>query len=211
MGGVVTSSRAMAFSLGVSDYSPWDLQMANLGFKVIQYDASIAKGPYEHENITFHKKFIGPYNDVNTITLKQVLKDNQPDKNKHNILQCDIENCEWQMLENIDLNLLSEYFSQLIFEFHGCNPEEKDGFELRKTQLARINEYFTPIHTHLNNHGKIFYSRGLFFSTTIEVSYIRKDLAQSYIKNSYRKEGNLKCFDSPVFLSNPELPLRFER
>lgn len=59
----------------------------------------------------------------------QALKDNNLDENKPNILQCDIENCEWDMLENIDISILNKYFSQVIFEFHGCNPEEQDGVE----------------------------------------------------------------------------------
>ncbi len=46
---------AKALSLGVSDSSPWDLEMAQRGFKVIEYDASIEKCPYSHENIIFHK------------------------------------------------------------------------------------------------------------------------------------------------------------
>ncbi|TBR81308.1 hypothetical protein DU473_04255 [Campylobacter novaezeelandiae] len=197
-----------ALSLGVSDYSPWDLEMAQKGFKVIEYDGSIEKGPYNHPNITFYKKFIGTNDDENTITLLQVLKDNNLDEKLPNILQCDIENHEWDMLESVDISLLSKYFSQIIFEFHGLNPEEKDGAQKRLRLLQKINEYFVPIHTHLNNHGKIFYSKGLFWSTTAEVSYLRKNDAKDY-ENTYRKSGNLIKLDSVTFLSNPEIPLRF--
>ena len=49
-------NNATAISLGVSSYSPWDLEMANMGYKVLQYDGSINKGPYNHPNITFYKK-----------------------------------------------------------------------------------------------------------------------------------------------------------
>lgn len=200
-----------ALSLGVSDYSPWDLEMAEMGFKVIEYDASIEKGPYNHPNITFHKKFIGTNNNSNTITLSQAIEDNYLDKSKANILQCDIENCEWEMLEGIDISLLSDYFTQIIFEFHGCNPEEQEGVDLRTKLLEKINESFVPIHTHLNNHGKIFYSRGFFWSTTIEVSYLRKDLLEKSTMLRYRKKGgNLEGLDYPVHPSNPEIPIRFE-
>ncbi|MGM9107591.1 hypothetical protein ACTFFF_08925, partial [Campylobacter jejuni] len=157
-GGYMSNIDVKALSLGVSDSSPWDLEMAQRGFKVIEYDASIEKCPYNHENIVFHKKFIGNTNNENTITLAQALKDNNLDESKSNILQCDIENCEWDMLENIDISILNKYFSQVIFEFHGCNPEEQDGFEKRISLLKKINEYFVPIHTHFHNHGKIFYS-----------------------------------------------------
>lgn len=182
--------------------------MAQKGFKVIEYDGSIEKGPYNHPNITFYKKFIGANDDENTITLLQVLKDNNLDEKLPNILQCDIENHEWDMLESVDISLLSKYFSQIIFEFHGLNPEEKDGAKKRLRLLQKINEYFVPIHVHLNNHGKIFYSKGLFWSTTVEVSYLRKNDVKDY-ENTYRKNGNLTKLDSVTFLSNPEIPLRF--
>ncbi|ECL3021922.1 hypothetical protein FST91_05285 [Campylobacter jejuni] len=202
---------AKALSLGVSDSSPWDLEMAQRGFKVIEYDASIEKCPYNHENIVFHKKFIGNVNNENTITLAQALKDNNLDDSRLNILQCDIENCEWDMLENVDISILNKYFSQVIFEFHGCNPEEQDGVEKRISLLKKLNEYFIPIHTHLNNHGKIFYSKGLFFSTTLEVSYLRRNELNLMQGLYYRKEcGNLQNLDFPVWPSNPEIPLRFQ-
>lgn len=184
--------------------------MANMGIKVIEYDASIQKSPYNHPNITFIKKFIGTNNNANTITIEQAIKDNCLDASKANILQCDIENCEWEMLKNIDIKLLHNYFTQIIFEFHGCNPEEQEGTELRQQMLQKINEYFVPIHTHLNNHGKIFYSNNLFFSTTIEVSYLRRNLAKNFIINGYKEEcGNLENLDYPVWSSNPEIPIRF--
>ena len=208
-GGGELENSAKALSLGVSEYSPWDLEMANFGFEVIEYDGSIEKSPYTHKNICFHKKFIGNKNDTSTIMITQVLKYNNFDKTKPNILQCDIENAEWQMLENIDIKLLSEYFTQVIFEFHGLNIEEKEGFARRKKVFERLNEFFVPIHTHLNNHGKIFYSKGLFWSTTAEVSYLRKDLAKDFLSNGFRNEGYLKDFDTPTWLANPEIPLRF--
>ncbi|ENL6323373.1 FkbM family methyltransferase [Campylobacter jejuni] len=210
-GGYMSNIDAKALSLGVSDSSPWDLEMAQRGFKVIEYDASIEKCPYSHENIIFHKKFIGNINNENTITLAQALKDNNLDESRPNILQCDIENCEWDMLENIDISILNKYFSQVIFEFHGCNPEEQDGVEKRISLLKKLNKYFTPIHTHLNNHGKIFYSKGLFFSTTLEVSYLRRNELNLMQGLHYRKEcGNLQNLDFPVWPSNPEIPLRFQ-
>ena len=116
------------------------------------------------------------------------------------------------MIFGIEMYLLRYYFTQIIFEFQGCNPEEQEGVDLRTKLIEKTNESFVPIHTHLNNHGKIFYSRGLFFSTTIEVSYLRKDLVESSIISNYRKEGgNLKGLDYPVWQSNPEIPIRFKK
>ncbi|ECL6335037.1 TPA: hypothetical protein SE751_001198 [Campylobacter jejuni] len=205
--GYLNNFNGVALSLGVSEYSPWDLEMAEKGIKVIEYDGSIEKCPYEHKNIIFNKKFVGNINDKNTITLERIIKDNSLTKN-NNILQCDIENCEWDMLENIDFEILNKYFSQIIFEFHGCNPEEEQGVLLRTKILEKLNKYFIPIHLHFNNHGKIFYSNELFFSTSLEVTYIHKDILN--IKNFVYKDAiNTFIYDYPVCLSNPEIPIRF--
>nr|WP_306810714.1 hypothetical protein [Campylobacter lari] len=205
-GGYLNNFDGVALSLGVSEYSPWDLEMAEKGIKVIEYDGSIEKCPYKHKNIIFNKKFIGNANDKNTITLEQVIKDNNLTKN--NILQCDIENCEWDMLENIDFEILNKYFSQIIFEFHGCNPEEEQGVSLRTKILEKLNNYFIPVHLHFNNHGKIFYSNSLFLSTTLEVTYIRKDILKidSLV---YKDTIELFDYDCPIWPSNPEIPVRF--
>lgn len=202
-----------AISLGVSDYSPWDLEMAELGYPVLEYDGSIAHSPYTHPNITFYKKFIATHNSDSTITLETLIKDNQLDSTQANILQIDIENAEWEMLEGIEIESLAENFAQVIFEFHGCNPEEKSGFHQRITQLKRLDKYFCPIHLHFNNHGKIFYSKGLFFSTTIEVSYINRKYLKDLGLNENQKieQGILKDLDSPTWLANPEIPIRFAK
>lgn len=202
---------AKAISLGVSDYSPWDLEMAEIGYLVIEYDGSITHSPYTHPNITFHKKFVATNNSDSTITLETLLKDNQLDSTQANILQIDIENAEWEMLENINIETLAQNFAQVIFEFHGCNPEEKSGFHQRITQLRHLDKHFCPIHLHFNNHGKIFYSRGLFFSTSIEVSYINRKCLKDLGFNESQKieQGILKDLDSPTWLANPEIPIRF--
>ena len=195
----------IVISLGVSDYSPFDLEMAELGFKVIQYDASIEKAPYKHKNIIWHKKFIGAKDEGEFISLNTVIKENK--LNKNDILQCDIENFEWEMLENTDIAMLDEHFSQIIFEFHGLNPEENEGFSKRIKILEKLNEYFIPIHLHFNNHGKIFYSNGLFHSTTAELSYVRK----KDLKNLDFVEEIDSSLDYPTFLANPEIPIKFLR
>ncbi|MBF7044469.1 hypothetical protein [Campylobacter volucris] len=204
----LNNSKRIAFSFGVSEHSPWDLEMAEKGIKVIEYDGSINKCPYEHKNIIFNKKFIGDINNEDTITFEQVLKDNNINGND-NILQCDIENCEWKMLNSMDFEILNKHFSQIIFEFHGCNPEEEQGVLLRTNILEKLNKYFIPIHLHFNNHGKIFYSKNLFFSASLEVSYLRRDIVDRYGYNGYKNEIIKFELDYPVHSSNPDIPIRF--
>lgn len=198
-----------AISLGVSEYSPWDLDMAERGYCVLEYDASIEKSPYDHPNIIFTKKFVGVQESDNMTTLESIIRENALDASLPNVLQIDIENAEWDILEQIDMELINRYFHQVIFEFHGCNPEEKLGAKRRLKILENINAYYQSIHLHFNNHGKIFYCRNMFFSITLEVSYLRKDIARDFMHYGFRQEGVLEHLDSPVHPANPEIPIRF--
>lgn len=170
--------KPIAFSFGVSDSSPWDLEMAENGYLVYEFDASIDKSPYCHENIKFIKKFIAAHDENDTISLESALKLAQIDIKNHNILQCDIEDCEWEMLENIDVGeSLARNFSQIIFEFHNCDPRYSVLCERRIAALEKIKTHFIPIHAHFNNYGNIFFDNGKFWCDVLEVSYLRRDLA----------------------------------
>ncbi len=182
--------------------------MANMGYSVIQYDASIQKASYNHPNITFHKYFVGINNSDDTISLERIIEQNALDENAYNIMQTDIEDAEWDILEHIDLDVIARYFSQIIFEFHNCNPNDSNLTNRRLAVLESLNKYYTPIHTHFNNYGNVFYSNGLFLSAAIEVSYLRNDLIPN---DSIYKTGlgNIFGLDSPNARGYADVPIIF--
>ncbi|WP_240329627.1 FkbM family methyltransferase, partial [Helicobacter suis] len=132
----------VALSLGVSDWSPWDLEMAQKGYLVLQYDGSIEKSPDSHKNIIFHQKFVGTKNDSKTISLEQILQDYNFDVNAHNILQMDIEGAEWDIFEKLDFVLLEKYFAQIIVEFHWIDPRNRFQSERYLAILEKFNKAF---------------------------------------------------------------------
>lgn len=136
--------------------------MANFGYKVLQYDASIAKAPYNHPNITFHKKFVGAKDGVDTIAFGRIIAENNLSQNACNVLQCDIEDCEWEILEQVDLGEMAKYFPQVLFEFHNCNPNDEKLSQRRLAVLEKLREYYTPIHTHFNCCGAVYMQMGIF-------------------------------------------------
>lgn len=203
----LNNNKTKALSLGVSPYSPWDLEMADKGYEVLEFDASIEKSPYpNHPNIKFFKQFVGAKdsceNGIQTIALERIIKEFNFDENAANILQCDIENAEWDILKHIDMSMLDKYFSQLIFEFHELNPDDEVGSKMRFELLEKINEYFVPIWVHYNSYGGLMISDDILFCSTIEVSYIRKDLLPQ----------NAKLFAGGLFRlgidtsNNPQIP-----
>ena len=197
-----------AVSLGVSPYSPWDLDMANVGFQVLQYDASIDKAPYNHPNITFHKKFVGVKDSHDTISFANLLAQNDFSPNACNVLQCDIEDCEWEILENIDLSQMAQYFPQVLFEFHKCYLDNESFAGRRLVVLERLKEYYTPIHTHFNCFGAVYYANGYFWGAVVEVSYLRNDLVDSAAK-LLSGAGNL-YLDTPNAKGYSDIPVIFD-
>lgn len=201
-------TQPIAISLGVSPYSPWDLEMANLGYKVLQYDASIEVAPYKHENITFFKKFVGVENSDDTLSLQNVITQNALNTDAFNILQCDIEDCEWDILEHIDLSLVAKYFPQVLFEFHNCNPESDALSAPRLKILSKIREFYTPIFTHYNNYAPAYFAGGDIFCDVIEITYIRNDLVP---KDSILFTGilNINGLSATNAYPHPDLPVIF--
>jgi len=198
-----------ALSLGVSSYSPWDLEMANMGYEVLEFDASIEQSPYpKHPNIRFVKKFIGTTNSDNTISLESIISEYKFNKNAHNIMQCDIENAEWDILEHIDIGLIAQYFSQVIFEFHECDPDNEEASQRRFKILESIRAFYSPIWTHFNHYGGMIIGEGLIFCPTIEVAYIRNDLLP---KDAVAHKGYFRLgIDSSNSLTLPDIPLVFK-
>ena len=182
--------------------------MANFGYKVLQYDASIAKAPYNHPNITFHKKFVGAKDGVDTIAFERIIAENHLSQNACNVLQCDIEDCEWEILEQVDLGEMAKYFPQVLFEFHKCYLDNAEFAERRLAILEKLKRYYTPIHTHFNCHGAVYYANGYFWGAIVEVSYLRNDLVD--------KDAKLLCgagnlyLDAPNAVGYPDIPVIFD-
>lgn len=164
----------MAFSFGVSNYSPWDLEMAERGFKVYQFDGTIDSPTEKHENLIFSKLNITGKDIAKegTINLKGILDKFNLHKSKDIILQIDIEGFEWEFFDSISDEDLKR-FSQIIVEFHGMLNYSKLGFY--KKIFEKLNKYHQPIHFHYNNCGEILLINNFIVSSLFEVSFLRKD------------------------------------
>ncbi|WP_121022593.1 FkbM family methyltransferase [Helicobacter vulpis] len=149
--------------------------MANRGYLVLQYDASIDQSPDLHKNILFHKKFVGMKSDSQTVTMEQIMSDYTFDPNAHNILQMDIEGVEWEIFEKLDFAILEKYFAQVIVEFHWCDPRSIPRSKRHLAILEKFQHAYQPVHLRYSG-GCVYYVKDRFFSDLFEVSYTRKDL-----------------------------------
>lgn len=166
----------IAYSFGVSSYAPWDLEMANRGFKVFQYDGTIDAPPNLHPNMHFFKNNVSglPVPPPGEKTIQQIFSENGHDSNTNIVLQCDIEGAEWDLFENMSPLELSK-FKQIIVEFHSLDPHQ-DRFQRYLKILQKINQTHVSVHVHFNNHSSITYIPGhVMLGTLLEITYIRND------------------------------------
>ena len=204
----LSNSQPKAVSLGVSDFSPWDLEMANMGYQVLQYDASIEKAPDTHKNMIFHKKFVGATRDHQTITFDDIMQQYSFNEKDHNILQMDIEGAEWEIFERLDFSIFEKYFSQIILEFHDCDPRASLQTERHVAILERFHHAFQPIHLHFNPYGHNFYVKDRFMANVFEVSYARKDLLPRDF-TLLNECGDIPNLDYPNGEKLPNIPISF--
>lgn len=165
----------IAYSFGVSNESPWDLEMATQGLKVYQYDGTIESPPDKHPNLFFHRNNISaPSNSTPyTKNITQIFNELGHGNEKDIILQIDIEGAEWSFFEEIEEEDISK-FSQIIIEWHGLSPTEPE-FQRRLDILRKVARTHTPIHVHVNNYGfgNNIPKGMLFYGDAFEVSYVR--------------------------------------
>ena len=168
----------VAYSLGVSDYSPWDWDMAERGIPVYQYDGTIDAPPDVHPNLFFRRhNIIAPsqaHADSDAKTLAQIIQDDGHTQHDNLILQIDVEGAEWAVFAEADAEQLNQ-FKQIIVEWHGLSPLI-EGLDTRLAVLRKMLHTHLPVHVHINNYGLAnSAAQGLVgYGDAYEVSYVRR-------------------------------------
>jgi hypothetical protein len=194
----------IAYSFGVSDYSPWDLAMAKKGFRVFQYDGTIEREPDKHPNIFFNKCNVSaaPSAEAPGKTLREILRENRHQDERDIILQMDIEGSEWAFFETATREDMLR-FKQILVEFHDTGV-----WIHRYAVLLKILETHIPIHAHYNNAANAVHLAGqgmLYGDKLLEVSYIRADGLTARPCSEYYPTA----LDSPNLPKRPEIPIGY--
>lgn len=139
-----SSIEKTAYSFGVSQGSPWDLEMAEKGLKVYQYDGTIDTPPDTHPNLFFHKNNISaPSNSTeSTKNISQIFDDLNHQNEQNIILQIDIEGAEWAFFKEIREDEILK-FSQIIVEWHDLTPVDPE-FQRRLAILRKVAKPIRP-------------------------------------------------------------------
>ena len=191
---VPPSRTKIAYSLGISNDVSWDLEIANMGYEVFQYDHTIKRSPIKNEHFHWRKNGIGGSIKDKIITMEEMLRQNGHFENDGMLLKMDIEGSEWDALYNINLQLLYK-FDQILIELHDfMNNYNRD----KKIEcLKKLTNGHKVVHLHGNNYDYIHWCNDLILPNTIEVTLLRNDLV-----NFELYEGSL-----PTVLDAPNDPM----
>lgn len=162
----------VALSFGVGPNCTWDLEMAQNGWNVLQFDGTRSAIPGKHRNIRFFARNIAasPEHGENEISLAEIFELVGDERDM--VLQMDIEGAEWGMLENADGQDLCR-FRQIIAEFHGlANPANLEKY---KKIFGKILKTHAPVHFHYNCYGPVLGFSNFLVSDLWEISFARRD------------------------------------
>lgn len=188
-----------ALSFGISDNDDWDIDIAERGILVHQYDHTVDRAPTQHKLLQFYKKKI----TANKISEKEITLDaliEQIKNKKHGsiILKMDIEGDEWSIFNKTNTDNFI-YLKQIVCEFHGLSRLSEDMFyEKALESIKKINKFFFVYHIHANNYAPLVNIANIALPDVLEVSFANR--------NFYSAEPNIEVF--PSRLDSPCNPKR---
>ena len=109
----------IAYSFGIASEISFEKELADKNIDIFMYDHTINNLPFG--NSKFHWKKIGlcgkniSQNNMNT--LPELIKENGHSKEENMILKIDIESYEWEVLQDLPINIMKQ-FKYIVGEFH---------------------------------------------------------------------------------------------
>ncbi|MBR1212788.1 FkbM family methyltransferase [Bradyrhizobium sp. JYMT SZCCT0180] len=173
----------IAYSIGIGGDVSWDLAMAERGLLVFQYDHTVDGPPAEHPNFRFHKTGLAAADGAGMISLPSAIHANGHAARSDIILKMDIEGAEWNILDTLGSDTLSQ-FSQIVIEVHYLRRLEEPAWLDRAHRIfARMEATHACVHVHGNNWGPLCVIHGIPVPDVLELCFARRDLGRFELSN----------------------------
>ncbi len=190
-----------AYSFGINNDASWDLDIANRGIPVFQYDHTIDALPTMHSLFSWAKLGIGGITnpDVPLETIPNLISKNGHQDHRNLIMKCDVEGHEWQVFAAMPGPCL-EQFKQIVVEFHDFQRLDDIKFaEELQAALVNLTRAHCVVHVHANNWGSWAIIGGVPIPSVIEITLMRRDVGACVVSDEIFPTG----LDMPC---NPERP-----
>jgi len=189
---------AICYSLGTGPDVSWDMEMAERGALVLQYDHTVEHAPATHANFQ-HFRIGITHDEVLAPDMKRLdtlLRDNGHADRDDMILKIDIEGNEWDSLGILDSSTFAN-FSQIVAEFHGMRLLEIASFRERAHRVfSTIRQTHEVIHVHGNNFAGLHIVKGIPIPDCIELTFANRRY-HSFVPCCESFPGNLDCPNDP--------------
>lgn len=185
-----------AYSLGINDDVSWDLDIANRGIPVFQYDHTIAALPAAHPLFTWSKTGISHVPDIENAldTLANLIERNGHSDETDMLLKCDIEGFEWMALASVPGAVLNQ-FSQIVIELHALGDLYLPASaEIARQALLNLTANHKVVHVHANNFAPWSIVGGIPVPSVIELTLMRIDQGSFVISDrTFPTELDMPC------------------
>lgn len=166
----------VCYSLGVGPDVSWDLEMAERGAEIFQYDHTVDQTPSSHRN--FHHFKVGiSHDDLIAPNLRRIdtlVHENGHALRRDMVLKIDIEGSEWDSLSVLSSETFGQ-FRQILCEIHGLRMIDLESFRARAVALFnKLRTSHHCIHVHGNNFGGMAIVAGTPIADVLELTYVRK-------------------------------------
>lgn len=162
-----------ALSFGISDNDTWDVDIAERGITVEQFDHTIPI-PAQRPGLNFHARKIVATAGPDGESIHSILQRIDVKDPVSALLKIDIEHDEWPVFDAAtaaDLNV----FSQIVVEFHGFMLVADNAIYDRYLRvLTKLAQHFGVVHVHANNFGPMMMMGGVPFPDVLEVTFANR-------------------------------------
>jgi hypothetical protein len=164
---------AGALSVGIGADVSWDLEIANRGIEVFQYDHTVSGPPVSHRLFHFLPVGLGEAGapDGSFIGLDRMVAAIPGDGDV--IAKIDAEGAEWPALSSASRQTMSR-LAQMVIELHAPMPGDATTGIRNLAILERVARTHAVVHVHANNYGGIGDVDGIRVPDVMELTYLRR-------------------------------------
>ncbi len=177
----------VCFSPGVDDIANFESDIKlKYGIESHLADFSVDNPPIGFKPKSFTKKFIGPSDNDEYITISSWLNQtNETESNKDLLLQMDIEGGEYLSILSTPDELIKK-FRIIVIEIHNIEDwGHKKYFNMVENFFSKLLKNYYVVHNHPNNCCGLVNMNGLIAPRVFELTLLRKDRAKfaGYVEN----------------------------
>jgi len=166
-----------AFSFGIFDNVSWDLEVADRGLTVHQFDHTVDAPVDNDPRLIFNRTRIATTTSGETESIPALLARHDKGRERPNILlKMDIENDEWPVFDALPPAAFGR-FSQIVCEMHAFENFHDLGWRQRTARvLKKITDSHALVHVHANNYAGTTHRANVFLPNVLEVTFANRAL-----------------------------------